>query len=155
MVKIRKKVRVYQTPLERNHFTYRMEQQEPIIHEKKNFYKVLFANPLVEEVIERPFLFTDNATPMALIKSFIPDMYIKRNLMTSSNLELKIDDFYQIDKIKKEYSLTWPTSEEAEVLQIIGDGQIMIEKQFFLDSDNHIIRYEEEVSCPETYIFEE
>ncbi|MDT2661020.1 hypothetical protein P7E02_14150 [Enterococcus hulanensis] len=152
---IRKKVRVYQTPLERIHFTYRMEQLEPIIHEKKNFYKVLFANPLVEEVLERSFLYTDNTSPLSLVKSIIPNMYVKRSMSSISNLELKIDDFYQIDKIKKEYSLTWPTSEEAELLQIIGDSQIIVEKQFFLDPNNKIIRYEEEVSCPETYIFEE
>lgn len=152
---IRKNVRFYQTPLERLQLSHKLEQPQIVIHEQKNFYKVLFANPLVNEVVEREFLFNQNEVPFALVKSFIPNTYLKKGMNKGTNLEQLIDEFYQIKKIKKEYLLTWPTPEEAEILRIIGDGQVIIEKQLFLDKDNKVIRYEEEISNPEAYIYEE
>ena len=71
------------------------------------------------------------------------------------NLEKEVDDLLQVKIVKKEFSLTWPTNEEAEILHIIGDGQIIVEKQYLLNRENKIIRYEEESSSPETFIFEE
>ena len=53
---INKKVRVYQTPLERASTSYDTEVHQEIIHQEKNFYNVLFDNIQVGKVIERRFL---------------------------------------------------------------------------------------------------
>ena len=152
---INKKVRVYQTPLERASTSYDTEVHQEIIHQEKNFYNVLFDNIQVGKVIERRFLIKKDDCPIAFIKSFIPCIHSNIKSNECVNLEKEVDDLLQGKIVKKEFSLTWPTNEEAEILHIIGDGQIIVEKQYLLNRENKIIRYEEESSSPETFFFEE
>ncbi len=73
----------------------------------------------------------------------------------NADVELLVDQSKGVSSIRKEIALSWPNEIEAQQLQIIGDSQVLIEKTFFLDQDKTIIRYEEEISDPDAYLFEE
>ncbi|MTD38691.1 hypothetical protein GIX45_08620 [Erwinia sp. CPCC 100877] len=151
-----KNIREYHTPIERsitedNMIELIAENEEA----PKNFYDVLLGGQNVGVIIERTFLLSLAKKPKALIRSILPKKSIQACQNSLENIEGFVDEQFQAVKIKKEISLSWPTSEEAELLQLIGDTQVIIEKQFILDKNEQIIRYEEEISDPEFYIFEE
>ncbi len=102
--------------------------------------------------MQREFLLQEGKKPVALLKSWIPvDYLVERK---NADVELLVDQSKGVSSIRKEIALSWPNEIEAQQLQIIGDSQVLIEKTF-LDQDKTIIRYEEEISDPDAYLFEE
>jgi DNA-binding GntR family transcriptional regulator len=151
-----KNIREYHTPIERSLIEeHTIELITETEEAPKNFYDVLLGGQNVGIIIERTFLLSLDKRPKALIRSIFPKKFLQACHDKLEDIEGHVDVQFHAVKIKKEISLSWPTSEEAEMLQLIGDTQVIIEKQFILDKQEQIIRYEEEISDPEFYIFEE
>ena len=99
--------------------------------------------------------------PFSIIKSFIPAILIDENKdqfcnsnKSNLNLELKIDQEKSANRIKKNILLTWPTSEESQMLVLKQKTQVFVEKNYILH-ENQIIRYEEEVIIPDKIEYED
>ncbi|MEX1428965.1 hypothetical protein, partial [Enterococcus sp. GC40] len=153
-MRIKKKIREYHTPFARvADKRLELTLSSETIAEKKNFYNVLFNDDRIGDVMQREFLLQEGKKPVALLKSWIPvDYLVERK---NADVELLVDQSKGVSSIRKEIALSWPNEIEAQPLQIIGDSQVLIEKTFFLDQDKTIIRYEEEISDPDAYLFEE
>ena len=153
-MRIKKKISEYHTPFARvADKRLELTLSSETIAEKKNFYNVLFNDDRIGDVMQREFLLQEGKKPVALLKSWIPvDYLVERK---NADVELLVDQSKGVSSIRKEIALSWPNEIEAQQLQIIGDSQVLIEKTFFLDQDKTIIRYEEEISDPDAYLFEE
>ncbi|MDT2719671.1 hypothetical protein [Enterococcus gallinarum] len=153
-MRIKKKIREYHTPIARvADKRLELTLTSETIAEKKNFYNVLFNDDRIGDIVQREFLLQEDKKPVALLKSWIPTDYLVER--KHADLELLVDQSKEVASIRKEIALSWPNEIEAQQLQIIGDGQVLIEKTFFLDQDKTTIRYEEEISDPDAYLFEE
>ena len=153
-MRIKKKIREYHTPFARvADKRLELTLSSETIAEKKNFYNVLFNDDRIGDVMQREFLLQEGKKPVALLKSWIPVDYLVES--KNADVELLVDQSKGVSSIRKEIALSWPNEIEAQQLQIIGDSQVLIEKTFFLDQDKTIIRYEEEISDPDAYLFEE
>lgn len=125
---------------------------------QSDFLDDLFMNQ-VGPVWQRLFLLEYQNEPFSIIKSFLPEKLTNTCNMPSIceskvNIELKIDKENNADQIKKNISLTWPTSEESKMLLLKQREQVFIEKNYIL-RDKQIIRYEEEIIVPSKVEYED
>jgi DNA-binding GntR family transcriptional regulator len=151
----KKQLRQYITPYDRLQKIsgYQLVLATEATVPSKKFFGVLFENPAIGAVLERTFEGYKEEQPVTLIKSFLPVKLLPS--APAANLEKQMDISQQVSRIKKEIVLTWPTDEEAQQLRLIGDSQVIVEKNWFYSKQHQIVRYEEEISHPEFYEFEE
>ena len=115
----------------------------------------------VGSVWQRIFLLKYQNKPFSIIKSFIPVILINENKekfcnsnKSNLNLELKIDQEKSANRIKKNILLTWPTSEESQMLVLKQKTQVFVEKNYIFH-ENQVIRYEEEIIIPDKIEYED
>lgn len=122
--------------------------------EYNSFYKSLFENTHYSEIVEEVYYkISKHNVICGIIKILKPN-----DCVIGINGYLNIEEFdkqFKVSLIKREIKLTYPTIEEASLLNVKTTEVVVIEINKIYDINNNVIRYEEKIMKPNYIVYED